>query len=390
MHGARLVRDLLRSRPDLHVYGVGGDAMSDAGVSIVFHASRLAVVGIVEILGRLPEIAKALRWMKRSLTCDPPDLVILIDFPDFNLRVARYAARRGIPVVYYISPQIWAWRPGRIRLIARTVSRMLVIFPFEEPLYQAHGVPVTYVGHPLLDGLGETQAPGRGSESGASEELGLSPLYPVVGLFPGSRTSEVRNLLPTMIEGAEALHRRLPRVQFLLGQAPGLSEEPYTESLKGFSIPLQRVRSDVNRAMAICDLAVVASGTATLELALHGVPMIVVYRVSSATFLLGRLLVRVPSIGLVNLVSRRSVVPELLQRDFRAETLQELCWKILSNATYYFTIKRNLADVRALLGNPGASERAAAIVLEMLEGSNAEPLGSPSGMQEAFPPIQRR
>ena len=363
--------------------------MAREGVSLVFHSSRLAVVGIIEILGRLREIAKALRWMKRSLTREPPNLVILIDFPDFNLRIARYAARKGIPVAYYISPQIWAWRPGRIRSIAKSVSRMLVIFPFEESLYLRHGVPTTYVGHPLLDTLGETQAL-EGPERSIWETLDLSPLYPVVGLFPGSRVSEVRNLFPTMIEAADALHRRLPRVQFLLGQSPDLPEEMYAACLKGHSISLQRVRSGVQRAMAICDLAMVASGTATLELALHGVPMIVVYRVSAATWVLGRLLVRVPSIGLVNLISQRSVVPELVQGGFNADTLLEACWEILNNSIYYFTIKQNLSHVRALLGNPGASERAAAVILEMLERSHAEPSGSPDRTEEGSARIRER
>ncbi|MEW6443369.1 MAG: lipid-A-disaccharide synthase [bacterium] len=363
MHGARLAKSLLRARPEIRLYGIGGGAMAEAGVSLMFHASELAVVGITEILGRLRHIGKALREVKLQLNREPPDLLVLIDFPDFNLRLARVAARRGIPVVYYISPQIWAWRRARIRQIAQTVSRMIVIFPFEEALYRKSGVPVSYVGHPLLDALEEVSEQTRSEEH---DGLGLSPLFPVVGLFPGSRSGEVSRLLPAMLAGAGSLRSRFPRTQFLLGQAPGLPDEVYTPILESGRLPVRRVRSATTRAMALCDLAIVASGTATLELALLGVPMIVVYKVSPVTFLLGRLLVRVPSISLVNLVSRRAVVPELLQGDLKPEAIGALCCRLLESSIYYFDVKKGLAEVRDLLGRPGASERAAAVILEML------------------------
>ncbi len=369
LHGARLVEHLLKARPGLSVYGIGGDEMERAGVRLLFHASELSVVGLVEVIGRLRMIVRAFRSIKASLGEERPDLVVLIDFPDFNLRVARHAARRGIPVVYYISPQIWAWRRRRVREIATHVARMIVIFPFEEALYREHGVPVTYVGHPLTDRI----APGTAEENpaGSYARYGLSPLYPVLGLFPGSRPGEVRALLPVLLRGAEMLRRRFPRMQFLLGKGPGLGDDVYQEFLEKAPIPLVCTREGIGPGTGICDLAVVASGTATLELALFGVPMVVVYRVSRITFWLGRLLVRVPMIGMVNLVSQKGVVPELIQGELTAENLYETCLPFFLYSNYYGQVKRGLAGVRGLIGEPGATARAAQAVLEVLDGTGA-------------------
>jgi lipid-A-disaccharide synthase len=373
LHGARLVEHLRTDGADLSVYGIGGDAMKRAGVRLGFHASELAVVGLVEVIGRLRTIRKAFRWVGKSLSAEKPDLVVLIDFPDFNLRVARRAARRGIPVVYYISPQIWAWRRGRIRQIAKHVAHMIVIFPFEEALYRDHGVPVTYVGHPLMD---RSDLPEVSEEQEAScDRFGLSPLYPTVGLFPGSRASEVRALLPVMLRSAARLRERFPRMQFLLGQGPGLKDEVYQEIVEKAGIPLASTRDGIGPAMGVCDLAIVASGTATLELALFGIPMVVVYRVSRMTYGLGRLLVRVPSIGMVNLVSQKPVVPELIQGDLNEENLYALCVPFLTHAIYVDHVKKDLSSVKSLLGEPGASRRAARVVLDMLNNRDQETKG---------------
>ncbi len=366
LHGARLVENLLEMSPGLSVYGIGGDEMERAGVRLLCHSSELAVVGLVEVFGRLRTILGAFRSIKRSLSEDRPDLVVLLDFPDFNLRVARQAAKRGIPVVYYISPQIWAWRRSRIRQIARDVTRMIVIFPFEENLYQRHNVPVTYVGHPLMDRFDPEAAEKDPAE--AYGRYGLSPLYPVMGLFPGSRASEVRALLPVLLRGARLLHRRFPRLQFLLGQGPGLGDEVYQEILEKSEVPLVCTREGIGPGTAVCDLALVASGTATLEMALLRIPMIVVYRVSRFTFMLARLLVRVPVIGMVNLVSEKAVVPELVQGELTGKNLYEACVPFFEHATYYTQVKKELAKVQDRLGEPGASARAAREVLEVLEG----------------------
>lgn len=377
MHAARVVRHVRRLRPGAQFYGIGGDAMAEAGVRLAFHARDLAVVGISEILPRVVPISRALGWVRRTLLTDRPDLAVLVDFPDFNLRAARHAAKARVPVVYYISPQIWAWRRGRIRQIRRTVSRMLVIFPFEEELYKRHGVPAQWVGHPLVDAWQEREAAGSGAQFFEDETFGLSPLYPVVGLLPGSRSSEVRSLLPTILEAAEILHCRHPHTQFLLFEAPGLPEDLFSESLSRAGLQVARVRSHVGRAMPLCDLAVVASGTATLELALYGIPMVVVYKVSRATFLLGRLLVRVPSIALVNLVCRCPVVPELLQGELDAQNLAGICHDLLTRSLYRSEMKRTLSRVPSLLGPPGASERAARAIVAVLDRCRCRPEDRP-------------
>jgi lipid-A-disaccharide synthase len=377
LHGARLVEHLFSRCPGLTVYGIGGDEMKRAGVQLACHASELAVVGLVEVVGRLRTILRAFRMVRRSLSEDRPDLVVLIDFPDFNLRVARQAARRGIPVVYYISPQIWAWRRSRIGQIARHVTHMIVIFPFEEAMYRDHGVPVTYVGHPLMDRFEPEHLEEKSEE--AYVRHGLSPLYPILGLFPGSRTGEVASLLPVMMGAARLLHRRFPQMQFLLGQGPGLGEEVYQGFLDGAGIPLVCMREGIGPGAGVCDLALVASGTATLELALLGVPMIVVYRVSRLTFALGRLLVRVPMIAMVNLVSEKAVVPELIQGDLTEETLYEACLPFFEHAPYATQVKKDLVKVREILGLPGASERAARVVCEILNSGDPGVRGQETG-----------
>lgn len=247
---------------------------------------------------------------------------------------------------------------------------MIVIFPFEEVLYRKHGVPVTYVGHPLMDRFDPEIAEEEPDE--AYGRYGLSPLYPVLGLFPGSRASEVRALLPVMLRGARLLHRRFPRMQFLLGQGPGLGDDVYREVLEKTDIPLVCTREGIGPGTAVCDLALVASGTATLEMALLRIPMIVVYRVSRLTFTLARLLVRVPVIGMVNLVSEKAVVPELVQAELTAENLYEACIPFFEHANYYTQVKKELAKVKDLLGAPGASARAARVVVDILKSRDKE------------------
>ena len=360
LHGSHLVRHLRSMMPDASFFGIGGDAMAREGVSLGIHASQLAVVGVTEIVGKFRVIHRAYSYVKHGLTHDPPDLVILIDFPDFNLRIARHAWRRGIPVVYYISPQVWAWRRGRIKDIARYVSKMLVIFPFEEALYREHGVDVSYVGHPLLDAVTVMQP-----SQTLYGEWGLSPIYPVVGLFPGSRYTEVDSVLPAMLEAAVRIRERFPRTQFLVGQAPSLDPRRFDHYLEGQLLPICKVHDHIYSAMRMCDIAIVASGTATLELALLEVPMVIVYRVSRLTYAVGRTLVRVPSIGLANLVSGKRVVPELIQGHVTGERIYESCIPFFTNAIYMSTIRSELKRIRTVLGAPGASRRAAEIICSM-------------------------
>ncbi len=381
VHGARLVERILARSPTTEIYGIGGDAMERAGVRLIVHASRLTVVGAVEVLDRLPGILDAFRQIRGVLKRDPPDGVVLIDFPDFNLRVARRAARRRIPVVYYISPQVWAWRRGRLRQIARNVKRMLVVFPFERDLYERHGIPVTYVGHPLLDHPAVLKPPPDRKE--VLRELGLSPLYPVLGLFPGSRTAEVRSLLPDLLAAARDLRTRFPHLQVVLGEARDLDPDVYDRILAGCTVPVRRVRTGIASVIRLCDLALVASGTATLEVALFGVPMIVVYRVSWITYHLGKWLIRVPAIGLANLVPQKGVVPELIQQEVSPERLVEHALRFFTRAVYLSAVRKELARTRTLLGSPGASDRAARIILEQVRACRAN--GPQKASAEARP-----
>jgi len=366
-HGAHLVEQILQRAPDTEIFGIGGDAMERAGMRLLLHASRVTVMGLVEVVGRLPEILRAFGRITRELDTDPPDLVVLIDFPDFNLRVARKAARRRIPVLYYISPQIWAWRGRRIHEIARNVKHMMVIFPFEKALYDRHGVPTTYVGHPLMDAA--AAADGTARRGQAIRELALSPLFPVLGLFPGSRSAEVQSLLPDLLRAAEELLRRFPRMQFVLGEARELDPVLYDRILRGSSLSVKRVRTGIPSVVGVCDLALVASGTATLEVALAGVPMVVVYRVSPLTYVLGKWLIRVPAIGMVNLVPQMGVVPELIQDEVNPARIVEHCLPFLTNAVYRSVVCRELQRTRQLLGGKGASAEAARVVVEQLRAT---------------------
>ncbi len=365
LHGSHLVYHLRELRPETRFFGIGGEAMARQGVELAFDCSELAVVGLTEIVGKLRTLYHAFTWIKRTLASRRPDAVILIDFPDFNLRVARLATRMGIPVVYYIAPQVWAWRRGRVKKIAQRVSKLLVIFPFEEMLFRDAGVDVTYVGHPLLDAL---EAQERSCEQFYAQ-WDLSPLYPIVGLFPGSRPREVDALLPAMLEAAVRLGEKFQHMQFLLGKAPSLDAMQIRRHLEVVPIGVRTIDEHIHMAMRMCDVAIVASGTATLELALWGVPMVIVYKVSPLTYLVGRTLVRVPSIGLANLVSGKQVVPELIQGDVTGGRIFEACLPLLTDAVYRAQIKKELQSIRTMLGTPGASKRAAESVQQVLDRS---------------------
>jgi lipid-A-disaccharide synthase len=361
-HGARLVRAMLAADPALSFRGVGGPAMRESGVRIDVDAAGLAVVGFTEVLSRLPAIVAALRLVKSLLKRLRPSLLVLIDFPEFNLKIAAAAKRLGIPVLYYISPQIWAWRPGRVKRIAGCVDHMAVILPFEEAFYRQHQVNATFVGHPLLDDrstFARNHLQDRRAESG----------NPVIALLPGSRVVEIQRHLPVMLEAATVLQRRQPHIQFRLSRAAGLEKEMFNRLLNRFPTPrkLSFDESRITQLLAGCDLAVAVSGTVTLQAALCGVPMIVIYRVSKLSYWVGRALIRVPYIGLVNLVAGRRLAPELIQNDVTASRIAGEVEKLLSDPAALAENRRQLIDLRRLLGSGGASARVADIALSMLK-----------------------
>ena len=357
LHGASLAKALRRLRPDIHILGMGGSRMRAAGVDMIRGIEGHDVVGMIG-LTQLRTVLRTYVALARFLRATPLDAVVFIDSPGFNLRMARLAARAGHRVIYYIAPQIWAWRPGRIRLIARVVHRMMVVLPFEEELYRKAGVPCDFVGHPLLDDV----APAY-DRSELRKRFGLDETGPVVGLLAGSRESEIRALLPIMVRASALLAGRHPGLRFVLAQAPSVPDA-LLEPLVAASDPsIHIVKDQANEVMAACDLLLVASGTATLQAAIIGTPMVIIYRVSRLTYWMARCVIRIGWIGLVNIVAGRGLVPELIQHDATPERLSEEAGRLLRNQGDYQSMVAGLHAVRASLGEPGASSRAAAIVL---------------------------
>ena len=361
MHGARLVKAMQARHPGLGFWGIGGKALRQAGVRIRVDNSEIAVVGLSEALSKLGILFSALRTVKEDLKRIRPHLVIVIDFPDFNLRVSKMAKKLGIPVMYYISPQIWAWRTGRVKKIKKVVDHMVVIFPFETAFYEKWDVPVTFVGHPLLDN----------ASSGTSGELkeDLKGKDRLIGLLPGSRNEEIRHLLPTMVQAADMLSKRVSDVRFAIPVASsvdkGLVEAITKQGTSRFLILSDRLQD----ILAEATLAVTASGTVTLEAAMAGTPMIIVYKLSGFSYWVGRRLIRVEHIGLVNLVAGKRVVPELIQDEASAENISHQVLQMLADEHALLAMRRQLCDVVKRLGHPGASERAAEVAMGLLSGN---------------------
>ncbi len=362
IHGANLVQAMKRLNPGLEFRGIGGENMAQAGVETLFSASDMAVVGVTEFFSRLRTILSASNRLKFLLKTGQPDLLILLDYPGFNIHLAGIAKRFRIPVLYYISPQVWAWRRGRIRKIVRRVDRMAVILPFEKEFYSHAPMKVDYVGHPLLD---ECPSPCR-KTGGMISGMEMGPGRPVVGMLPGSRKEEIRNLLPVMVETAEILASGYPHLQCVLPLAPGISPDFVHPLTAHAGVKINFFQGNIYEALRGCDVALVASGTATLETAIMGVPMVIVYRVSTVTYWIARMAVQVPYIGLVNLVAGEKVVPELIQGDVTAEKLADEARAILDNDEIRERMKENLGFVKEKLGRGGASERTARIALEMM------------------------
>ncbi len=359
LHGGPLAGALRAQRPGISLVGFGGKAMRQAGVDVRFDVARLAVVGLVEVPTHFLAIFSAWRTAL-SLLDEGVDALVLIDYPDFNLRLARAAKERGIPVVYYVSPQIWAWRAGRIATIAERVDRMLVVFPFEKKIYDAAGVPCEFVGHPLLDDL---RPPSYADRGDYLKLLGLTPAAPTVALLPGSRVKEVTTLLPVMLNALAKLAGTMPAIQAVLPVAPSLTREWVERQTAGCPVPIRCVEGNLYNLLGAADAAMVASGTATLQVALAGVPMVIVYKVSPLTYALARWLIRIPSVGLVNIVAGETCVPELIQSDASPERLTAEVLRLFENRAAREEMKRRLKGVASALGEAGAAERVARAVL---------------------------
>ena len=360
-HGAALVRALHERFPHLQVYGLGGDHMRAAGVDTLFDIQSLNILGIVEILAKVPSSLHMAYRLLREAARRGTRVVVLIDAPGFNLNFARLAKRAGLSVVYYISPQIWAWRQHRVKKVARYVDKMLTLFPFEVSFYTAAGVDAECVGHPLLDRLHCLPSPAQ-----AAQILGLNARYPIMALLPGSRRQELQRLLPPMLAAFQRVQRRLPTLQGIIPVAPTLSMEEIQQMLQYSPVPVTAIAGQSHTALRAADMALVASGTATLEAGLIGTPMVVVYKVHPVTAWLVRRLIRIPYAGLVNIVTGRPMVPELLQEALCPQTLAALALHCLEHPEVAQYIRSELATLRQALGMGDGARRAAACVGQFL------------------------
>ncbi len=359
MHAAAFVEALRKRVPELDVFGLGGSALAAAGFRSLVAQSEIAIAGLVEVLGSAPRVLGAYTRLRRALTTERPDLAVFVDSPDLNLPLASVTKRNGIPVLYYVSPQVWAWRAGRVRKLARRTDQMAVIFPFEAQFLRAAGVRAEFVGHPLIDRLAPLAHERDRSE--LARALGLDPARPVLGLLPGSRHNEVERNWPLMRETAALLRSAIPELQVQLIVAPTLSAE-------SFDVPewLRVLRGRSHEAMAVSTCLLSAAGTATIEAAILGVPLVVAHRTSRVTFELARRLATVSSSCMVNLVAGEGVVPERIQNQARPAAIASLAARLLRDPAARAEMQRGLARAVARLGPPGAAERVSDLALALV------------------------
>ena len=361
VYAGALATEIRRSAPDTTIVGFGGDRLAAAGATLIENFSGLSVTGLLEVVRLLPRTYATYRRLVADAEATRPDVFVAVDFPDFNFRLARALKARGIPVVYYISPQLWAWRAGRMQTMKRLADRVLVIFPFEEQIYRDAGVPVEWVGHPLFD-----VAPPAEPRDAFLRRVGLDPERPVLALLPGSRRNELRMILPDLVQAALRVHAQVPGVQFLVPRAPHLDRALFQPlDTLATAAPLATIDGQADAVLAAADAAVVASGTVTVQAALHECPMVVVYRLSSLTYRLGKPFVHVDTYAMANLVAGKRVVPELIQDDFTPEAVAREAVRMLTDRPYADGLRRELHAVKAKLGDAGASARAARAVLEV-------------------------
>jgi lipid-A-disaccharide synthase len=357
LYAGALTRELRHIDPSVTVTGFGSERLRSAGADLVADFKGLSVTGLLEVARVLPRTYAVYRRLIAEAAATRPDVFVAIDFPDFNFRLAHQMKRLGIPVVYYISPQLWAWRPGRLKTMKRIADRVLVIFPFEEAIYERAGVPVEFVGHPLFD-VAQPPEP----REGFLTAHGIDPSRPVVALLPGSRGNEVRAILPGLLDASRIIRERVPTVQFVLARAPHLSDDLLAaarDPRAGIAI----VEGRTDDVLAAVDVALLASGTVTVQAAMHECPMVVVYRLSPLTYRLGRPFVQVDTFAMANLVAGRKIVPELIQDDFTPEAVAAQAVTLLTDGAAANRMRADLRAVKTSLGSAGASRRAAIAVL---------------------------
>lgn len=361
LHASNLVRDLKSLDNSLRFFGMGGPMSKKAGVDIVVDISDLALIGLVEVLKNIFTVGQAYRSILKAADAGKPDLAILVDYPGFNLRLAAELKRRSIPVVYYISPQVWAWGRDRINIIKKCVKKILVFFKFEEELYRTYGVDAEFVGHPLLDTVKVT-APGEEFR----KKHGLSSNGKVLALLPGSRRGEVTALLPVMAGAAAILKKSGKDIQFIASKHPGLDTEIYRRILKPHGIDVKLIEGSTYDIVGSSDMACVASGTATLETAIIGTPLVITYKVSLGTYIAYKIVANTPFLGIVNIIAGKEVAPEFLQYEATPENIAAKLSELISDESKLKAMRGELMRVKASLGSPGASMRAARAIIATL------------------------
>ena len=361
-HAANMFLELKKYQPDIKGFGMGGAKMALAGIDIRYNSGSIGVIGVVEVLKHYGEIRRALKLIQQLVSTERPDLLVCVDYKEFNLKLARFAKQCGVKVLFYVSPQVWAWRPGRVKTYGKAIDMMAVIFPFETTYYDAENVPVRYVGHPSVDKVHPQRS--------RLEDMAIFNLdegNPVIGLLPGSRANEINRLLPIMLAAAEILQARLPGIQFMLPQADSISDELLESYMDRSPVKITVIKNQPYDVIQCCDVVMTTSGTATIEIALLTVPMVITYKLAALTYWLGRWLVNTPFIGLPNIILGKGFIKELIQHEATSENLAEEIERILTDKFYADQMRDNLNQVKQQLGQGGGSKNMAELALEIMK-----------------------
>jgi len=361
-HAANMFKELQKQLPDIKGMGMGGAKMRQAGIEICFDSSGIAVIGLIEVLKHYGEIHNALKLMQNFVVSEKPDLLVCVDYKEFNLKLAQFAKQQGIKVLFYVSPQVWAWRPGRVVTYGKAIDMMAVIFPFETAYYEQENVPVRYVGHPSVDKVHPQRS--------KTEDLTLFCLTAdkhIVGILPGSRVNEIKRMLPVMLAAAENLTQQHDDIQFVLPQADSITDELLQSYLQASSVKVTIIKNQPYDVIQCCDAIMTTSGTATLEIALLQIPMVIAYKLSAITYFLGKYLVHTKFIGLPNIIAGKGIVKELIQYDVTVDNLANEVNQILQNTAYRQKMLSALAVVKEKLGEGGGSKNMADLAVLMLQ-----------------------
>ncbi len=364
-HAANMFKEIKKQIPNLKGQGMGAAKMQQAGIDIHFDSSGIGVIGLVEVLKHYGEIRAALKLMKNLLVSEKPDLLVCVDYKEFNLKLAQFAKEQGVTVLFYVSPQVWAWRPGRVVTYGKAIDMMAVIFPFEVPYYEAENVPVTYVGHPSVDKV----RPAR-SKAEDFSAFSLNADCPVVGILPGSRTNEIKRMLPIMLEAAEELIKSDKSIQFILPQADSVRDELLQSYLQASSANITVIKNQPYDVIQCCNAIMTSSGTASLEIALLQIPMVIAYRLSAITYFFGKYLVNTKFIGLPNIIADKGIIKELIQHDVTVDNLSTEIARILKDNKYRENMLAELAVVKQKLGKGGGSKNMADLAIQMLSNAS--------------------